>query len=134
MYMRCLSPPNSPSVYSERSLQRVASMASRAERGECSALHDGVVGASERWGSYKRSAQENNYTIYTPHFVWKRSSLAEGKGNSLLRRLWGAKVNGAKARSSGGDKPNGAKAHSSGNLKFPSSQPMLIPHRCRKQR
>ena len=33
------------SVYSERSLQRVASMASRAERGECSALHDGVVGA-----------------------------------------------------------------------------------------
>ena len=37
--------PNSPSVYSERSLQRVASMASRAERGECSALHDGVVGA-----------------------------------------------------------------------------------------
>ena len=36
---------HSPSVYSERSLQRVALMASRAERGECSALYDGVVGA-----------------------------------------------------------------------------------------
>ena len=34
-----------PSVYSERSLQRVASMASRAERGEHSALCDGVVDA-----------------------------------------------------------------------------------------
>ena len=47
---------NSPSVHSERSLQRVASMASRAERGECSALHDGVVGALKGRGRYKRSA------------------------------------------------------------------------------
>ena len=51
-------PTNCPSVYSERSLQRVASMASRAERGECSALHDGVVGA-RRAGAFqaKRGAK-----------------------------------------------------------------------------
>ena len=51
--------PNCPSVYSERSLQRVASMASRAERGEHSALCDGVRTSPKGGGSSKRSAEQS---------------------------------------------------------------------------
>ena len=55
-------------------------------------------------------------------------------GLRLQVALLGAdKPKGAEARSSEGDKAN-CKQYSSGKLKFPSSQPMLIPHRRRKQR
>ena len=58
---------NSPSVYSERSLQRVASMASRAERGEHSALCDGVVG-THRVGAFqtKCGAETLRASLVTP--------------------------------------------------------------------
>ena len=43
-------------------------MASRAERGECSALRDGVVGASKRRGRSKRSA-EQMHTAELHHYA-----------------------------------------------------------------
>ena len=53
----------------------------------------------------------------------KTKDLAEFPGEKGL--LGETKVNGAKARSSGGDKPKGAKARSSEELKFLSSQATL---------
>ena len=71
--------PNSPSVHSERSLQRVASMASRAERGECSALHDGVEGA-------RRAGALQAKRVETPHqFLDARSFTTFRMTKVLLR-------------------------------------------------
>ena len=57
------------------------------------------------------------------------------KDESSQARLLGAdKANGAEAHSSGKINLKSCKQHSSGELKFSSSQPMLIPHWRRKQR
>ena len=81
--------PNCPSVYSERSLQRVASMASRAERGEHSALCDGVWTSPKGGGSClwplraanvvsKRSAEQSprgRGEAFYPHYLLTESSM-----------------------------------------------------------
>ena len=78
--------PNSPSVHSERSLQRVASMASRAERGECSTLHDGVVGA-------RRAGALQAKRVETPHqFLDARSFTTFRMTKVLLRAACAAAV------------------------------------------
>jgi hypothetical protein len=78
--------PNSPSVHSERSLQRIASMASRAERGECSALHDGVVGA-------RRAGALQAKRVETPHqFLYARSFTTFRMTKVLLRAACAAAV------------------------------------------
>ena len=54
-------------------------MASRAERGECSALHDGVVGAHRAGALQAQRVEKTNKKNITPHFVWKRVRRPKGK-------------------------------------------------------
>ena len=79
------------------------------------------------------SRQKNNY-FYRAGSVGLLSAYYRPPLVEVQSVLWLRPRTGGRVALLWEDKPNGAKAHSSGKLKFPSSQPMLIPHRRRKQR